>query len=62
MFKKADLSDLAGIVEFSQELKAQNAKMSFTEFDNNVYVGYALGVVVIILGLYILIERFVRKT
>lgn len=29
---------------------------------NSVYVGYALGVIVIILGLYILFKRFVRKT
>ncbi len=33
MYKKADHEDLNAILDFSRELKAQNAKMSFTDFD-----------------------------
>ena len=33
MFKKAEVVDVKQILEFCLELKAQNAKMSFTSFD-----------------------------
>lgn len=42
MFKIADFDDLQAIIEFSKVLKAQNARMSFTDFDEVNYVNAQL--------------------
>ena len=47
--------------EVSQLKNEINLEGIATGSGNSVYVGYVLGAIVIIFGIYILIKRFVRK-